>query len=583
MLEEQRQGWNRRRGLLPVGALLMSAAASVAHAQEPSSARVAQLDATEELLVDLGLGRVDLSDRAVARAFYERHPDQFDLLILWTDFPITISGVGAAGLYVPVSSEVTGLNLDLNGRFSETFDMTEEYGSAGRLKGIVIMGALTAMPADPEAPTYSNGFSVLDVLSQETLHQYGAFVNYLLDGELRSDLLGRSQAHWSFFAHSGGSDLEGNRWREDPAGVFTSEAPGGHFSHLDQYLMGLRLPEQVVEPFFIIEQPEVVTPSEAGVGPMSTPREGVVVRGRRQEVTVTMIEDAHGPRRPSARESVKRWRQAFVLVGEPGGEREEALEKLERYRRRWGHVFYDKAEERGRVVTTLSGCDDLPRWGFVTSAEGWEVEGGSAEAGVEVGHLALQASDGRAVTLRRGGLCAALGRVRDWRVVAAVDGAEGSCAISATLRWLDAAGATLGEAALSLATDGREHTYTAEVVATGEVGALELTVELPEGATLVLRGLEGRTAASFPDRDGDGVLDDVDNCPESDNPAQRDEDGDGAGDACDGGGACATRPSGSGDGCAGCGVTAPSPSGGWWVVLWALVHVARRRREADGG
>ena len=40
-------------------------------------------------------------------------------------------------------------------------------------------------------------------------------------------------------------------------------------------------------------------------------------------------------------------------------------------------------------------------------------------------------------------------------------------------------------------------------------------------------------AMSAPDRDGDGVTDTVDNCPDTANPAQDDADGDGLGDACD--------------------------------------------------
>lgn len=44
---------------------------------------------------------------------------------------------------------------------------------------------------------------------------------------------------------------------------------------------------------------------------------------------------------------------------------------------------------------------------------------------------------------------------------------------------------------------------------------------------------DGGTAAVL-DRDGDGVLDGVDNCPDVKNPDQADEDGDKVGDACDG-------------------------------------------------
>jgi hypothetical protein len=51
-------------------------------------------------------------------------------------------------------------------------------------------------------------------------------------------------------------------------------------------------------------------------------------------------------------------------------------------------------------------------------------------------------------------------------------------------------------------------------------------------ALLLLAGTV-RTAADRPDSDGDGIPDDVDNCPFVYNPDQVDTDGDGAGDACD--------------------------------------------------
>ena len=57
-------------------------------------------------------------------------------------------------------------------------------------------------------------------------------------GDLRDDLRGRARAHWSYFFASGGSDLEGNAWTEQPGGTFTSGPYGGRFNQLDQYLMG---------------------------------------------------------------------------------------------------------------------------------------------------------------------------------------------------------------------------------------------------------------------------------------------------------------------------------------------------------
>jgi hypothetical protein len=57
---------------------------------------------------------------------------------------------------------------------------------------------------------------------------------------------------------------------------------------------------------------------------------------------------------------------------------------------------------------------------------------------------------------------------------------------------------------------------------------------VPGGGTDAAPGVEqGDPDAPPPDRDGDGVPDAIDNCPDVPNPDQHDKDGDGVGDACD--------------------------------------------------
>jgi hypothetical protein len=59
-------------------------------------------------------------------------------------------------------------------------------------------------------------------------------------------------------------------------------------------------------------------------------------------------------------------------------------------------------------------------------------------------------------------------------------------------------------------------------------------VSNPLDLQLALGGTTFHLYGGVLDGDGDGVLDDADNCPQTANPSQTDSDGDGAGDACDG-------------------------------------------------
>ena len=504
----------------------------------PSLAQdVAVLPVTDEMLVDLGLGAVDLQRREVARAFYSAgHPDDYDFLVVFTDFPVALAGAQAAAIYVPVRNEVTGIGQDLDGQFPEVYDLSAEFGSGGRLQGVLLMGNAAVYPEDPYDQDFSLGFSPLNLLGQETLHRFGVFVNYRDEaGEFRDDLRGRGGAHWSHFFHSGGSDLEGNDWVEGPAGTFTSGGYGGRFNQLDQYLMGLRLPSQVDAPHFLIEDPQPVSPAAASAD--TGPRNAAVVRGRAVPVTVQQIIDAHGPRLPSARVAPKAFRQAFVLLSDPeqpDSARERARTRVERLRRTWPGYFYTAGEGRARVVASLDGADELLAFGFSTSAEGFEVEGGELESGIDVGLLRV-VPNAPQVVFRRSDLRVPAERFTRVDVVLRATGKSSApCGAAMELQ--------LGESSVPVlvAMDGQAHTYS--VAVSTDVDSLALTLDVEAISQVELLAVNA-VQASSPDLDADGVVDELDNCPREPNPVQFDGDGNGVGDACEGARACGSpRP-----------------------------------------
>lgn len=532
------------RGAAPPG----GASGGLVRVAAVEGAEIFTLERSPELLRDVGLGNVDLNEHTIAQAFYAVHPDRFDHLVVFSDFPVALAGnKETAGLYVPVSSAVTGINVGQSGRFEEVFDFSMNYGSSGALRGVILLGNAAVMPLDPADRRYNNGASPLNLMGQETLHEFGAFVTYRDAAGVQKDLLGRAQAHWSYFVDSGGSDLEGNVWLPgDGDGLFTSGSFGGRFSQTDQYLMGLRLPSEVSEPLRVLRDPQGVDPAEASA--QTAPRAGATARGTLTPIPIDQIIDAHGPRLPSAAAAPRLKRQAFILLTDPEGQRlEDALARVEAIRRAWPGYYYAAADERGRMTTTLDGADELLRFGFAAAPEGFEAEGGDLASPAAAPGLRVQAA-GAVVRLRRDALRVPLERVGFIRVDVGAAGLAAPCGAAATLL-LDT-GSPDGPAAVpfAFAADGHPHAYTLPVppaLRAETLRGLAVEVEAAPGVVVTLARVEGLDVPTVRDADGDGVLDEVDRCPEDADPLQGDADGDGVGDACGGapGAACAPPPS----------------------------------------
>ncbi len=316
-------------GIAPGGLVGSSAVVSFAagNAQEFTSAIIERFTSIEE--VDIVLA---------AQKFYETHDDSYDYVVIFNTLDIPASP-GA------VAYEVT-LRNDRSGYGDLPVDIGREFGSASRLQAILNMGPLSQYPKDPAAPVPAralSGDTALSILGHEAGHLFLAFASVREPGSSSSrPMLGRQSAHWSFFFNSEASVMEGNRIRDDgPEAIprFTTVATAEGYSPLDQYLMGVRAPEDV-PPTFLVGEPSLGPSNRA-------PQVGVSFHGTRRDISIGEIVQAEGRRTPDHTVSQRRFRFAFVVIVPPGAyPTPDEAAQVESYRQSFETYFHRAAGER---------------------------------------------------------------------------------------------------------------------------------------------------------------------------------------------------------------------------------------------
>ena len=283
--------------------------------------------------------RGELDTVAVARKFLQTHPDAYDQVVIWTDQPVLFD---AFAYEVTIGNRIQGIGQAI-------YDTPADFGS-DTLTSIVVMGWLGKYSDDPEKKV-SRENTTLSLLGHETGHRWLAFLDFSdHDRERSSALLGRQQAHWSFFVDSDASVMEGNDIEDLGGGSFRTVAAVEGYSALDQYAMGLRHDHEV-PPFFYVEAPTNAMPPARSTG---SPQVGVTFNGTRREVLIADVIEVEGARVPSADESPRVHRQAFVYVVRNGREANpDHLAKLDAIRRQWEPFFAAATDERMRVETRL--------------------------------------------------------------------------------------------------------------------------------------------------------------------------------------------------------------------------------------
>lgn len=284
--------------------------------------------------------QADVDFAALAKKFYRTHGDSFDQLVIWTDQRLVTD---AFAFESTVANEIQGIGVDI-------YDASAAFGSAGRLRSVVMMDAISKYPADP-ATRFNGENNTLSLIGQEAGHRWLAFLGIKdAAGAFSNVLLGRDDAHWSFFTDSDGSVMEGNDIQDLGSGNFLTGVAVSRFSPLDQYAMGLRT-EGEVPSFFYVKDPTNVSNSAQRD---SAPKKDVSFTGTRVEVSIQQIVAAMGARVPSAGESPRVHTQAFIhLVS--AGRTADALNvaKIDRFRTAWESFFLTATDGRMQAVTRL--------------------------------------------------------------------------------------------------------------------------------------------------------------------------------------------------------------------------------------
>jgi hypothetical protein len=144
--------------------------------------------------------------------------------------------------------------------------------------------------------------------------------------------------------------MEGNDIEDLGGGSFRTAAAVRRYSLLDQYAMGL-VRDVDVPPFFYVENPTNMSSTKTRE---SAPQVGVTFNGTRRDVLISDVIAINGPRTPSANESARVHRQAFIYVSSAGrGPDASQVAKLDRIRTTWEAFFLQATDSRMRAFTSL--------------------------------------------------------------------------------------------------------------------------------------------------------------------------------------------------------------------------------------
>jgi len=281
--------------------------------------------------------------QAIAKEFFRTHKDEYDFVTIFTNFDFTMPEDNKAqGFYEGVKNDVKGIG-------KEIYDNTALYGSIGRLQGTIDMGNLSGKVINPLDPGFDE---TIMILSHEMQHQWGAYVHFKdATGNVSSALLGRDGSHWSYLLDTKASVMYGNQWQDNGNGTFTSVAAEKYYSPLDLYLMGM-IDKSKVPAMLLIENPSI--------DPARLPEAGATISGTARYVTIDDIIAMEGERIPSAKDSQKQFKMAFIYAVTPNSFKSDDLYGIENIRNAFLTRYSILTDGKALVQVTSTPIDNLP-------------------------------------------------------------------------------------------------------------------------------------------------------------------------------------------------------------------------------
>ncbi len=268
----------------------------------------------------------------IAKEFLRTHSDQYDFLVIFSNFDFTMPDAAAKAFYLEIKNDVHGIGKLI-------FDNSSLFGSNGKLQGMIDMGNILKLVTNPLDTKFEE---TILTLAHEQMHRWGANIKFKDEsGNISTALLGKDGVHWSYLLDTDASVMYGNDWRDNGDGTFTSVATTKYYSSLDLYLMGMYDKSQVV-PMLLIDNP--------AIDPTKMPEVGAKVSGTAKLVTIDNIIAAECERIPDASISQKTFKIAYILLTRPDTYTGNELEGIENIRKAWAGRFRNLTYGKGSIM-----------------------------------------------------------------------------------------------------------------------------------------------------------------------------------------------------------------------------------------